>query len=119
MVTSPYFYSWKGGYKLRIILFPRGNKEGEDTHLSIFTFLLENGEFDQLLSRSKVSGKIEIALLSQEEDKTDLAYTLNDISLDHMHEGWGFQKFISLEELEKSPYLGNDTIFIQVTCTKD
>ena len=119
MVASPYFYSWKGGYKLSIELYPRGNGKGEGTHLSIFTYLFDKGEFDQILSRSKISGKIEIALLSQQEDKEDLAYSFNGMSLDLMHKGEGFPMFISLEELENSPYLGNDTIFIQVTCTKE
>lgn len=119
MVRSPYFYSWKGGYKLSIALYPRGDGEGKGTHLSIYTYLSYNGEFDQILPRSKMSGKIEIALLSQQEDKKELVKSFNSVSVDNMHTGWGFPKFILLEELENSPYLGNDTIFIQVTCTKE
>ena len=65
MVASPYFYSWQGGYKLRILLYPRGNGEGEGTHLSISLHILDNGEFDEILSRSYMSGNTEIALLSQ------------------------------------------------------
>ena len=112
------FLLMTGGYKLRILLYPRGFGKGEGTHLSIGMHIFDNGEFDQILSRSKMSGNIEIALLSQQEDKTDLAKSLNDkflhdmlsggletfilreiaqlsfndMSLDNLHKGWGISK---------------------------
>jgi len=119
-VTSPYFYSWKGGYKLHIKLYPQGNGDGEGTHLSIYIQASQHGEFEQILSKSILKCKVEIALLSQQEDEQNRVYNFNDCSLDDArNKGWGYPKFFPLEKLENSPYLENDTIFIQVTCTKD
>ena len=120
LVKSSYFYSWKGGYKLNILLYPQGNGKGEGTHLSIFIQGSNQGEFDQILSKSIFKCKVEIALLSQQEDKENAVYSFNNPPIDEVRSGGlGYPTFIPLEELENSPYLKNDTIFIQVTCTKD
>lgn len=118
-MKSPYFYSWKGGYKLFILLYPQGNSEVEGTHLSIFIYASSHGELDQILSKSILNCKVEVALLSQQEDKENNVGNFNDLSLNDMRDGMGFPRFFPLKELENSPYLENDTIFIQVTCTKD
>ena len=118
-MNSPYFYSWKGGYKLNIILYPQGNGDGKGTHLSIFIWAWNNGEFDQTLSKSTFECELEFALLSQQEDKDDLVVSEHDVPLCKLQRGHGRQTFIPLEQLENSPYLKNDTIFIKVTCTKD
>lgn len=116
-MRSPYFYSWKSGYKLFINLYPQGVGDGEGTHLSIYIQASQHGEFEQILSKSILN--VEVALLSQQEDEENEVGYLNDLSLNDMRVGSGFPFFFPLEELENSPYLENDTIFIQVTCTKD
>ena len=118
-MRSPCFYSWKGGYELCILLHPHGFGDGNGPYLSIYVVIGADGEFDQILSKSTFKGKIEIALLSQQEDKENLVNNLYEQPLVNMHEGSGWHEFIPLEQLENSPYLKNDTIFIQVTCTKD
>ena len=120
-MKSSYFYSWKGGYKLNIVLYPQGIGDGKGTHLSIFIQSSNQGEFDQILSKSIFKCKVEIALLSQQEDKENRVNSFDSLPpIDEVRsDGWGFPTFIPLEGLENSPYFKNDTIFIQVTCTKD
>lgn len=117
VVRSPYFYSWKGGYKLYIEIYPQGSGLNAGTHLSIFVHASNQGEFQKMRQ-----SEIAIVLLSQQEDKENrvLRYNLLSQLFDMLkiRNGWGFSNFMTLEELENSPYLKNDTIFIQVDITK-
>ena len=119
MVCSPTFYSWKGGYKLVARLYPNGNGDGEGTHLSIFVHLLE-GRYDKTVPRI-FPKTIELSLLAQKGDEKPLTCQIksSEKSSTEMRDlGEGFPKFISLEELKNSPFLVDDTLVLQVDCTK-
>jgi len=115
-VRSPYFYSWKGGYKLYIEIYPQGTGGAEGTHLSIFVRESNQRIFDWGWY------ELDIVLLSQQEDKENRVRSCNTVGLlpglpiKEVSKRWGFSNFITLEELENSPYLKNDKIFIQVKC---
>ena len=104
---------------MSILLCPQGASDAEITDLSIFIFVQEHGEFDQILSESIFEGEIEIALLSQDEDAPNFVNEFQPDSLEEMHIGYDCFGRIDFDRLENSPHFKNDTIFIQVTCTKD
>lgn len=121
MVCSPTFYSWKGGYKLAARLYPNGDGDGEGTHLSIFVHLCK-GRYDTTVPRI-FPKTIELTLLAQKGDEKPLTHQIksseeSSTEMRNSLSGEGFPKFISLEELKNSPFLVNDTLVLQVDCTK-
>ena len=64
---SPGFYSHPGGYKLCIVVNPSGDREGKRTHLSVYVLMMCGENDDKLLW--PFSGKVEVELLNQLDDK--------------------------------------------------
>uniref|UniRef100_T1IS12 MATH domain-containing protein n=1 Tax=Strigamia maritima TaxID=126957 RepID=T1IS12_STRMM len=119
MYSHP-FYSSKFGYKLQLLLCPNGGnqEDNEDTHLSIYLYVLKGVNdailnwpirytakysiLDQLNRKDHYSGTIE----------SDVVNGLNR-PLDEENMGYGIETYIELDKL-KPLYLVDDTIFIKL-----
>ena len=126
VVYSSPFYSWDHGYKLTLVVLPNGYEDA--TYLSVFV-LVTKGDYDAILPWP-FNRRVKITLLSQQQDKKyHLAYTadfstaksecIERPSTDRNGMGWGTSKFISHEDLKNSPYLVDDSIFLQAEVLED
>ena len=64
---SPSFYSFLGGHKLQLKVYPNGLKMGKDSHLSVYAYIMQ-GENDDSL-QWPLSADIEIELLKFDSDE--------------------------------------------------
>ncbi|XP_031550171.1 TNF receptor-associated factor 6-B-like [Actinia tenebrosa] len=125
MYSDP-LYTDKYGYKMRVILYPNGDRDDATGHVSIFIQLLR-GEYDAVLPWP-FARKITITLLDQKEDLQERKNVEKTTSYKGMlnnseafnrpttdsNTGLGYKKFISHEELMTENYIVDDTIFLQV-----
>ena len=127
--SSPPFYSFPGGYKMLLNVYPGGTGGGEGTHVSLFLHLLA-GENDHHLQWPP-TGEFFIEILNQGSDKHHHGYLVTFTAADALHtlpsgstqSGYGIQKFISHKrlvernELLHIHYLRNDSIYFRVAMT--
>jgi len=122
------FYSHDGGYKLCFSINPSGSGEGKDSHLSAFIFLMRGPHDDEL--SWPMRERFEIKLLNQvsDGDHCVLTCSFDDtvpssisgkvVSASRAEVGWGYPKFISIDDLSKTThdcrYLRNDCVFFQI-----
>ena len=125
---SPYFYSHRGGYKLRLVVFANGCSSGEGTHLGCFINLMPR-KYDDTLEWP-FQGEVTVQLLNQLEDRNHYKSTIpfND-ETPHEHKdrkrkedtnGWGQSQFIphtdiGLNSSTNTQYLMNDTLYFRVS----
>ena len=126
--TQP-FYTHPRGYKMCLEVRANGSGEGENTHVSVYLFLM-HGEFDNRLEWP-IRSSIGIQLLDQdiEEDKEGGSKHYQEVvsfanaiygancrvtSGDYNSGGWGHATFISHDEL-RSKYLKNDTLYFLIS----
>ena len=118
---SSAFYSC--GYKCKLLLFPNGHVEGENTHLSCFVVIMK-GEYDAMLTWP-FHKKVTVTLIDQQEkaeDRENIAMSfittgspecygrpVNDENI-----GRGSRRFVSHEKLQERHYIVDDTMFIQI-----
>ena len=121
------FYTHNKGYKMCLCVHAAGRKDGKDTHLSVFLHLMKGPHDDELTW--PLRGEFEIDLLNQisdsEHDSMTVAYDTPGkyasrvTESDRAATGWGYQRFISNEDLhETTPtcqYLKDDCLFFLVT----
>ena len=131
---SPKFYSHPAGYRMCIVAYPYGKRSGLGTSLSVFVHFMRSRNDDELAWPFR--GTIEIELLNQVKDTNhhSLTLTFSDgvtkaynsrpiglLSGMEMSDGWGFERYFPLEELEKESktpdcqYLKDDCLFIRVS----
>lgn len=129
--TQP-FYTHPSGYKMCLMVYFNGCREGKGTHLSVYVKFLP-GEFDEILAWP-FCGKVTIRLINQRKNKfhhQEVVPLTADASL-HVRkkpevganpadqQSWGFCKFIELSELSSKgmfadkEYLKDDSIILQV-----
>ena len=122
-----YFYTHNDGYKMCLNIDCDGYGDGEGTHLSVFLCLMKGPHDDELTW--PLRGKFEVKLLNQISDSEHYSKMIefNDATPDdqsgriiegNRSRGWGKQKYISNEDLNKSAscqYLKNDCLFFQIT----
>ena len=118
-IESDPFYTGECGYKFKIRLFPNGNGDGENTHLSLFLINME-GEYDAIL-QWPCAKDITLTLIDQQgnlDDRETISFALGRVwtsrPLKGKEVGWGFQTFEAHDELQKRAYIVDDTIFFQV-----
>jgi hypothetical protein len=70
----PAFYTSSKGYKMCIRVDANGDGDAEDTHVSVFTFLMKGENNDHL--PWPFTGKVTVELLNQLEDKNHLSKSL-------------------------------------------
>ncbi|XP_017241213.1 uncharacterized protein LOC108213940 [Daucus carota subsp. sativus] len=101
-----------GDHKWKIKLFPKGNNEGKDDHVSVYLLL---DSTSTLPLGQGVYAILKFFLLDQ--IKGDYLVVQGKASrFDSFKCEWGFDKFISLEDFEEptNGYLVNDTSFFGV-----
>jgi len=133
-VKSPSFYTSAYGYRLRASLFPSGTGSGEDTHLSIYIRVVA-GDYDALLDwpfRLPMS----VILCDQDAQRRQHIVesfvpsatgcrqfqrppTRDSTSRDSLDSGggsgvgFGYPRFVSLDQLRAGTYVRDDTIFVK------
>ena len=114
------FYSSRNGYHMQMEVVANGDKDGKDTHVSVYIQMLE-GKYDAELNWPFV-GKITIELLNQQFDYNHHEETGNLTKEKMMVVGKrrGYSKFIPHSELAGdrlgyTQYLKNDTLYFRVS----
>ncbi|XP_015778036.1 PREDICTED: TNF receptor-associated factor 4-like isoform X2 [Acropora digitifera] len=120
-IYSDPFYIGECSYKFRMNFNPNGNGEGKNTHLSLFLANVE-GEYDAIL-RWPILKKVTLTLIDQQEnlyDRLSVSRTLmktretwRSRPINGEESYWGFDEFVSHDELQKRAYIVEDTIFLQ------
>ena len=118
------FYTHPRGYKMCLKIFPNGNGVGQDTHVSVFIYLMR-GEFDIHL-KWPFQGSIVVRLLNQNDSKKYIQHKIHfservltqgggaQVTDANMaSSGFGSPKFISHDELAPN-YLKNDTLCFEI-----
>ena len=121
-VESDPFYTY--GYKLKLRLYPNGYYIEENTHLSMYIFVMK-GEYDAILPWP-FKKKVTVTLLDQQEDPVERENVLKSFipvtkpecfarpTQEENSSGYGYPKFITPEKLHSRRYLVDDTLFLQV-----
>ena len=120
-------YSHFGGYKVCLRVDANGCLGAEDTHVSVFIYLMQGNNGDNLKWHFK--GTIKVSLLNQLEDgqhhTRQLSSPYSDIpesssgrvTEGERSEGWGNAEFVSHEDLDNDTnkqFLKDDMLFFRV-----
>ena len=114
-------YSHFGGYKMCLRVDANGNRigGGKDTHVSVFAYLMQGDNDDNL--KWPFKGTIKVSLLNQLEDgqhHTKSPWTsFNDriTEQERASGGQGLDQFVSHQDLDYNcQYLKDDTLFFRV-----
>jgi TNF receptor-associated factor 4 len=126
-IFSPAFYTSPKGYKMCIEVYANGNGKGENTHLSVFAFLMK-GENDDYLPWP-FTGRVTVKLLNQLEDKNHHSRSIKFISdsdsskrvvdEERSSHGWGITEYISHSDLghntaKNCQYLKDDRLHFKI-----
>ena len=123
-ILSDPFYRY--AYKCRLVLDPNGYGMGENTHLSIFLFVMKS-EYDAILSWP-LNTTITFRLIDQQEDANDRENIVKSLRIaKHLrcfarpmtdgYKGRGLTTFVLHKKLKERRYILNDSILIQVQLT--
>lgn len=123
VLESAPFYSTQYGYKLKLSVYPEGDKTHKNTYLSVFLVLIE-GEFDAVLPWP-FHQKISFTLVDQQEESQEKKDIVMEFTTDPSLEscakptkeekpGLGITRFISHKNLKTRHYIHNDSLFLQV-----
>ena len=121
-------YSHFGGYKMCLRVDANGCLSAEDTHVSVFIYLMRGGNDDNL--KWPFKGTIKVSLLNQLEDGQHHTSQLSSpnsnipesssgcVTEGEISEGWGKAEFVSHEDLDSDndtrQFLKDDTLFFRV-----
>ena len=126
---SPAFYTHPRGYRMCVFVDPKGGRDGEGTHVSIFTYMMR-GPFDDYL-KWPFRGKITIQVVNQagDHDHVEKNIHFTDRTPDYVagrvtgseraKKGWGKCQLLSHADLDynaarKAQYLKDDHLIIRV-----
>ena len=130
VVYSVPVYSHFGGYKMCLKVLANGNRNGKDTHVSVYIFLMR-GDNDNNL-KWPFKGTIKVSLLNQLEDgqhHTEELWSPDEgvpedtsgrVTVgERASKGWGLQKFISHQDLsycsnKNCQYLKGNTLLLRM-----
>ena len=125
-VDSPPFFTGPVGYKLCVFIYPNGDDEGWNTHLSVYVSILR-GKYDAILTwpfRKTVT----FTVIDQQENEL-YANNVADMFIPDpananfarpvkdSNDGYGFPHFMSHRELRSRRYIVDDTLFLKVECS--
>ena len=123
-VTSSFFYTSSCGYKMRVSIYPDGNRIGKGTHVSVYTELLE-GRYDNQLHWPFL-GNVTYELLNQLGDDNHHRMVSTFIASHDVRNGsiYGYPKFLCHSSLGHDPatntqYLLDDTLYFRVSVKVD
>jgi len=127
---SPPFYTHPRRYKMCIRVYANGYGDGEGTHVSVFAYLMQGKNDDNLSWPFR--GEVTITLLNQLQDKNhhtervtypedkDDETNRRVVDSDRGLEGFGWRQFISRDELGyyrwyNCQYLKDDCLYFRIT----
>jgi len=122
-IDSVPFYSATSGYKLKVSIYPKGNKTCNNIYLSVFLVVME-GEHDAVLPWP-FHQKVFFTLVDQQEESKekkniDMEF-ITDPSLESCAKptkvkkpGVGITRFVSHKNLKTRRYILNDSLLLQV-----
>ena len=118
------FYTHPGGYKMFCIIYPNGHGTGEESHVSVYTKLVE-GRYDNQL-RWPFTGTVTFELLNQLGDDNHHRMVISHRASEDRRVGSsrGNSKFLPHSSLDHKPatntqYLLDDTLYFRVSVTVD
>ncbi len=116
-ISQPFTAYHSGGYKLKLQVYPGGDRDGRGSHLSVFVRLVSGPCHNKL--RWPFVGTVTIKLLNQITDKNHFSKQISFNESDGKFPGseMGVAKFISHKELSSQgpvKYLVNDTVHFLV-----
>ena len=117
-IHSPPMYTYPGGYKFRLELYPNGWDRGEGTHVSVYVYA-RKGDYD---SNLKIPAKftLTVELLNQHRDQHHWAKEIECEVTGHMAEVGRNTKFLPHADLEwnqnkQTQYLKNNCLKFRIT----
>ena len=128
VTTSPPFYTSSGGYKMCIKVDVNGYGCGNESHISVYVYLMR-GENDECLAWP-FSGSVTVELLNQLEDNNhyskrvsfhpDSPASKRPVDYDIAKSGYGHRCYISHSALDydgdkNCQYLKNDCLSFRIT----
>ena len=123
-VTSSSFYTSSCGYNMHIKVYANGNSDGEGTHVSVYTKILE-GRYDNQLHWSFL-GTVTYELLNQLGDDNHHKQVLAFTATHDMRVGnsYGYHSFLPHSSLGHNPatntqYLLDDILYFRVSVKVD
>ena len=122
-IFSDMIYTGQYGYKIQSVAYLNGIAAGKGTHLSLY-LVIHKSEHDAVLPwpfRQKVNFTL-LDLDSNSATPKDVSEELvgNRMSSSftrpktETNPGWGFPKFVALEQLKSGPFIKEDSIFIKI-----
>ena len=125
-------YSHFGGYKMCLRVDANGGKEGKGTHVSVFAYLMQGDNDDNL--KWPFNGTIKVSLLNQLENGQHHTITVWSPDIpgetrvrvtkeEKVVPAWGVPQFIPQQDLslkgnKNRQYLKDNTLFFRVDCFK-
>lgn len=117
------FYSATHGYKLKVAVYPKGDKTAKNTYLSVYLVVVE-GEYDAILPWP-FHQKVSFTLVDQQEESNEKKNItmefISDPSLESCTKptkaekpGIGFTRFISHKNLKTRCYILNNSLLLNV-----
>ena len=123
------FYTHSGGYRMLLQVYPNGTGTGENTHISLYCYLVP-GKNDDYLTWPFI-GSVVVTLLNQLDDSEHFSKELwspshavpNEVAkkpggIKNM-QGWGFAQFMLISGVEEftttKQYLMNDTLVFKIS----
>ena len=122
-LNSEPFYTSPHKYKMKIQLYPNGNRAAKNTHLSVFLIIVK-GEYDAILPWPFLP-QVTFTLIDQQEDTSQRENVVKSFKanptmgnfarpVSDQNSGRGITKFVSHEVLQTRRYTVDNTIFLQV-----
>ena len=112
------------GYKLRVWIYPNGDRVHVNTHLSVYIIVME-GDYDAILPWP-FTKRVIFTLIDQQEDQVERENVTLHLIAGNCPEsfgrprrnnntgGRGFPEFVSHDKLHSRRYIVDDTLFLQV-----
>ncbi|CAH1794213.1 unnamed protein product [Owenia fusiformis] len=126
-VTSPAFYTRRGGYKLKVRVYLHGDGMGLGTHVSIFIMMCK-GKFDALLPWP-FNQKITLGILNQLDRSEDYMDTFKPNKalntwgkpVSDTNVPTGIPKFLDLGRVldPSQGFVNEDTLFVKVSIEQE
>ncbi len=127
---SPAFYSHLEGYRLCLVVYPRGKGRGNESYVSVFACVLR-GEYDDHL-KWPLMAELTVQLRNQHIDRyhatgvirftevTPTKYSSRVMEGEEEREGWGLERFIEHSKLgyysaKNREYLKDDRLCFRLT----
>ena len=124
---SPPFFTGPVGYKLFVYIYPNGDRDRRNTHLSVYISLMK-GTYDAILPWP-FRKTMTFTLIDQQENELNANNVARIFTPDPANPGfarpldsnsgpgYGFPLFISHEQLRSRRYIVDDTLFLKVQCS--